>query len=73
MTTAVPTPPRTALRGVAVPGLVSALGAYLTGGWASPTAAHRGSGRGMNAVRQLRRSRPPNPVRTRASRARAAR
>ncbi|WP_067464706.1 hypothetical protein [Nocardia amamiensis] len=65
-------PLRTALRAVAVLGLAIALGAYLTGDSASAAATRRGLGRGMDAVQQLRRSRPPNRVETWAFRARAA-
>ncbi|MCP2276154.1 hypothetical protein [Nocardia amikacinitolerans] len=65
-------PLRTALRGVAVLGLAIALGAYLTGGSASAIALRRRSGRGMDAVRHLRRSRPPNVVERWAFRARTA-
>ncbi|MET9029042.1 hypothetical protein ABZW96_26020 [Nocardia sp. NPDC004168] len=65
-------PLRTALRGVAVLGLVIAVGAYLTGGSASATVVRRDFGRAMDAVQRLRRSRPPNPVETWAFRARTA-
>ncbi|TQM32978.1 hypothetical protein [Nocardia bhagyanarayanae] len=55
-------PLRTALRGVAVLGLAIALGAYLAGDSASATAMRRRFGRGMDAVRHVRGSRPPNAV-----------
>ncbi|UGT62284.1 hypothetical protein [Nocardia asteroides] len=65
-------PLRTALRGVAVLGLVLAAVAYLTGGSPSAVAVRRGVGQGMDGVRRLRRSRPPNAVETGAFRARTA-
>ncbi|WP_431956969.1 hypothetical protein [Nocardia lijiangensis] len=65
-------PLRTALRGVAVLGIVIALAAYLTGGAGSAVAVRRGFGHGMDAVQQLRRSRPPNPLEAWAFRARIA-
>ncbi|WP_227999625.1 hypothetical protein [Nocardia australiensis] len=65
-------PLRIALRAVAVLGVAIAVGAYLTGGSASAVAVRREFGRGLDAVQQLRRSRPPNPVETWANRARTA-
>ncbi|MBF6300980.1 hypothetical protein IU459_26045 [Nocardia amamiensis] len=64
-------PLRTALRGVAVLGVAIALAAYLTGDAASAAAIRRGFGTGMDAIQQLRRSRPPNRVETWAYRGRA--
>ncbi|MGV9822060.1 hypothetical protein [Nocardia xishanensis] len=55
-------PLRTALRGVALLGIVIAVAAFLTGGAGSAVAVRRGFGQGLDAVQQLRRSRPPNPV-----------
>lgn len=65
-------PLRTALRAVAVLGLVIAVGAYLTGGSASAAAVRRGFGRGMDAVQRSRKPRPPNQVEAGAYRARTA-
>jgi len=63
-------PLRTALRGVAVLGLVIAVAAYLTGGSASATAVRRGFGRGLDTVQRARRTRPPNEVELWVARAR---
>ncbi|MFD6893239.1 hypothetical protein ACFWB0_01650 [Rhodococcus sp. NPDC060086] len=53
-------PIRTALRAVAVLGLVVALGAYLTGDSSSAAAVRHGFGRGLDSVQRARHPRPPN-------------
>ncbi|MFE2124486.1 hypothetical protein ACFW9U_28020 [Rhodococcus aetherivorans] len=65
-------PLRTALRAVAVLGLVIALGAYLTGDSTSAAAVRRGFGRGLDAVQRARRPRPANPFEEWAFHARIA-
>lgn len=65
-------PLRTALRAVAVLGLVVALGAYLTGDSPSAAAVRHGFGRGLDSVQRVRHPRPPNPFELWAFHARIA-
>lgn len=69
---AVTIPLRTALRAVAVLGLVLALGAYLTGDSSSAAAVRSGFGRGLDAMRMTRNNRLPNAFETAVFRTRIA-
>lgn len=62
LTDTVLAPLRAALRGVAVLGLVIAVGAYLVGGSPSATAVRRGFASGVDSLQRIRGSREPNAV-----------